>query len=132
MQIFKNKRYLLDKNHFLVDFGWLSLKNYLFFIVMATKTVKKANRTQLIDKLSITLGVSKAQAEKTLNSVLQSVVDMVVDGYDLNLTGFGSFYKTYRKDRIGVNPKTGEKMKIAASTSVGFKVGKTFKEAVKK
>jgi DNA-binding protein HU-beta len=82
--------------------------------------------------LSITLGVSKAQAEKTLNSVLQSVVDMVVDGYDLNLTGFGSFYKTYRKDRIGVNPKTGEKMKIAASTSVGFKVGKTFKEAVKK
>jgi DNA-binding protein HU-beta len=99
---------------------------------MATKTVKKANRTQLIDKLSITLGVSKAQAEKTLNSVLQSVVDMVVDGYDLNLTGFGSFYKTYRKDRIGVNPKTGEKMKIAASTSVGFKVGKTFKEAVKK
>lgn len=99
---------------------------------MATKTVKKANRTQLIDKLSITLGVSKAQAEKTLNSVLQSVVDMVVDGYDLNLTGFGSFYKTHRKDRIGVNPKTGEKMKIAASTSVGFKVGKTFKEAVKK
>jgi DNA-binding protein HU-beta len=99
---------------------------------MATKTVKKANRTQLIDKLSISLGVSKAQAEKTLNAVLESIIEMVKDGFNLNLTGFGSFYKTFRKDRIGVNPKTGEKMKIAASTSVGFKVGKTFKESVKK
>jgi nucleoid DNA-binding protein len=97
---------------------------------MATK-VKKANRTQLIEKLSVSLGVSKAQAEKILNTVLDSVVEMVVDGYDVNLTGFGAFHKVFRKERDGINPKTREKMKIPASTSVGFKVGKTFKEAVK-
>lgn len=92
---------------------------------------KKANRTQLIEKLAMVLGVSKAQAEKTLNSVLDTVMDLVVSGYDVNLTGFGSFHQVSRKARDGINPKTREKMKIPASKSVGFKVGKTFKEAVK-
>lgn len=96
---------------------------------MAKRT--KANRTQVIEKLSITLGVSKAQAEKVLNSVLDTIVGMVKDGADVNLTGFGSFYQVERKARDGINPKTREKMRIAASKSVGFKVGKTFKEAIK-
>lgn len=95
------------------------------------KVSKKANRTQLVEKLSVSLGISKAQAEKTLNAVLQSVVDLVVGGYDVSLTGFGSFYRVERKARDGINPKTRAKMKIPASKSVGFKVGKTFKEAVK-
>lgn len=101
---------------------------------MATPTkqqAKQANRAQIIDKLAENLDVSKAQAEKYLNSVLDSIQTMVVDGYKVNLTGFGSFDQVHRKERMGNNPKTGEKMKISASTSVSFKVGKTFKEAVK-
>lgn len=92
---------------------------------------KKANRTQLVEKLAKDLGVSKAQSEKVLNAVLDSIKEMVVSGYDVNLTGFGSFHQVSRKAREGINPKTRQKMKIPASKSVGFKVGKTFKEAVK-
>lgn len=92
---------------------------------------KKVNRAELIEKLSVVLGTSKAQAEKNLNAVLQGITDFVVDGFDVSLTGFGSFHQVSRKARVGINPKTGEKMNIAASTSVGFKVGRTFKDAVK-
>lgn len=92
---------------------------------------KKVNKAELIEKLAVSLGVSKSQAEKILNTSLQSIIDFVVDGFDVSLTGFGSFHKVQRKARTGINPKTGEKMQIAASTSVGFKAGKTFKEAVK-
>jgi nucleoid DNA-binding protein len=92
---------------------------------------KKANRAELIEKLSVDLGVSKAQAEKYLNAVLQGIVGFVVDGYDVSLTGFGSFHQVARKARVGINPKTQAKMNIPASKSVGFKVGKTFKESVK-
>ncbi len=95
------------------------------------KSTQKANRTQVIEKLAASLGISKAQAEKTLNTVLDTVVDLVVGGWDVNLTGFGSFYQVTRKAREGINPKTRAKMKIPASKSVGFKVGKTFKESVK-
>jgi DNA-binding protein HU-beta len=91
----------------------------------------KANRTQVIEKLATALGVSKAQAEKMLNAVLDTIVDLVTSGKDVNLTGFGSFYQVERKARDGINPQTQQKMKIPASKSVGFKVGKTFKEAVK-
>jgi DNA-binding protein HU-beta len=91
----------------------------------------KANRTQIIEKLAVVLGVSKAQSEKVLNAVLDTVQDMVTSGFDVNLTGFGSFYQVERKARDGINPKNGTKMRIPASKSVGFRVGKTFKEAVK-
>ncbi len=92
---------------------------------------KKANRTDLIESLAVSLGTSKSQAEKSLNSVLDSIVELVSKGYDVGLTGFGTFRKVTRKARNGINPKTGAKMKIPASISVGFKVGKSFKDSVK-
>lgn len=94
-------------------------------------TNNKINRTELIDVLSIKLGVSKTQAEKILNGVVETFTDKLVDGYEINITGFGSFRPVSRSARDGVNPKTGAKMKITASKSVGFKVGKTLKEAVR-
>jgi DNA-binding protein HU-alpha len=51
---------------------------------------------------------------------------------DVNLTGFGMFKISRRKARDGINPKTGQKMRIPASKSVGFKAGKTIKEAIRK
>jgi DNA-binding protein HU-beta len=95
-------------------------------------TSKKINRTEFIEELALKLGIAKAQVEKFLNAFIDLITDKLVEGYDINLTGFGMFRTTKRQAREGVNPKTGVKMKIAASKSVGFKAGKTLKEAVRK
>jgi DNA-binding protein HU-beta len=91
----------------------------------------KINRTELIDALALNLGVSKAQAERILNSFVEVITEKLVAGMEINITGFGSFRPVTRSARDGINPKTRGKMKIPASKSVGFKVGKTLKEAVK-
>ena len=92
----------------------------------------KINRTELIDALALKLGVSKAQAERILNSFVETITEKLVAGQEINITGFGSFRPVTRSARDGINPKTRGKMKIPASKSVGFKVGKTLKEAVRK
>jgi DNA-binding protein HU-beta len=100
----------------------------------ATKTTDVANKmskSDLIAKIATILNVSKVQSEKNLNATLDAIVDLVCEGYDVKLTGFGTFYKATRKPRDGVNPKTKEKIKIAGYKTAGFKVGKNFKDAVK-
>lgn len=93
---------------------------------------KKVNRTELIEALAAELGVSKAQSERFLNGFVSVVTGKLANGYDVNITGFGVFKVVTRAARKGVNPKTGEAIKIPASTSVAYKVGKTLKEAVRK
>jgi DNA-binding protein HU-beta len=92
---------------------------------------QKMSKSDLVAKLAIDLGISKVQAEKCLNSVIDNVVQMVCNGNDVKLTGFGTFYKAERKARDGVNPKTKEKIKIEGYTTAGFKVGKNFKDSVR-
>lgn len=93
--------------------------------------VKKINRTEFIDQLATKLTISKAKAEEMLSSFIELVTENLISGTEVNLTGFGVFRPVARKARDGVNPKNGTKMKIKASKGVGFKVGKTLKEAVK-
>ena len=93
--------------------------------------VKKINRTEFIDQLATKLTISKAKAEEMLSAFIELVTENLIGGTEVNLTGFGVFRPVARKARDGVNPKNGTKMKIKASKGVGFKVGKTLKEAVK-
>jgi|NOAtaT_5_FD_contig_21_2020760_length_334_multi_25_in_0_out_0_1 DNA-binding protein HU-beta len=98
---------------------------------MAKSTTQKLNRTELVDAISVSLGVSKAQSEKFLNSFVSVVTDSLAKGVEVNITGFGVFRRVTRSARMGVNPKSRLPMQIPASTSVAYKVGKTLKEAVK-
>jgi DNA-binding protein HU-beta len=93
---------------------------------------KKLNRTEFVEELAIKLGVSKSQVEKFLNGYIDLVTEKLCAGFEVNITGFGLFRVAHRQSRVGINPKTGQKMNIPASKSVGFKVGKTLKEAVRK
>jgi DNA-binding protein HU-beta len=92
----------------------------------------KINRTELIDALASSVGVSKAQAEKFLNSFVDVVTAHLKKGNEVNITGFGIYRVVERKPRMGVNPKTRQPMKIGSSVSVAWRVGKTLKEAVRK
>jgi DNA-binding protein HU-beta len=93
---------------------------------------KKVNRTEFIEELAAKLGLSKTQVEKIMGTFVDLVTQKLISGLDVNLTGFGMFKISRRKARDGINPKTGQKMRIPASKSVGFKAGKTIKEAIRK
>ena len=92
--------------------------------------MSKLTKTDVIAKLADVTGTSKAQAENFLNSFMELVTNTVKVGDEITLTGFGTFRRTRRNERQGVNPKTGAKITIPASFSVNFKVGKKLKDAV--
>lgn len=90
------------------------------------------SKAELVASIQKTLGkeVSAAQAERTLKAVLDGIKAGVKKTKSVQLVGFGTFKVASRKARTGVNPKTGEKIKIKASKTVKFVAGKAFKEVL--
>ena len=87
------------------------------------------NKAELVCSVQKNLGkdVSKAASEKAVNAVIESIAATLRKGKNVQLIGFGTFKVVNRKARMGVNPKTGEALKIKASKSVKFAVGKDLK-----
>ncbi len=73
---------------------------------------------------------TKKQAEKAVEALFDAIVKAMSKGEDVAITGFGTFRVAKRAARVGVNPKTGEKIDIAASIKPKFRAGKLLKEAV--
>ena len=90
------------------------------------------NKTELIEAIAIDCEISKAAAQRALESIIDRVVGEIVKGHTVQLIGFGSFSSGKRAARIGRNPRTGEELKIAAAKTVKFSAGKAFKDAVNK
>ncbi len=88
------------------------------------------NKAELIDAVAEATDLSKADAEKATNVVLDSIIDVLGKGDQVTLVGFGTFSVRDRAARTGRNPQTGETIQIKASRSPGFKAGKAFKDAV--
>jgi len=86
------------------------------------------NKVELIVAVQKKLDSSKADAERAVNAVIDSIKTGVKKTKTVQLIGFGTFKVTSRKARAGVNPKTGEKIRIKASKTVKFGAGKQFKE----
>ena len=89
------------------------------------------NKLDLVTKISEKTGLTKKDAEKALNGFVDCVKESVAAGENVQLIGFGTFELRSRAAREGHNPRTGEKVKIAATKAPAFKPGKAFKEAVK-
>ena len=88
------------------------------------------NQVELTVAVQKTLGSSKADAERAVNAVIDGIKAGVKKTKTVQLIGFGTFKIGHRKARTGVNPKTGQKIKIKASKTVRFVAGKAFKSAV--
>lgn len=72
--------------------------------------------------------ISKKDAELFVNHAVETIKKAVKKGDDVSLIGFGTFTKVKRAARDGVNPATGEKIKIKAKTLPKFKPGKAWKD----
>lgn len=72
--------------------------------------------------------MTKKDAEAFLNQTIDVIKKTVKKGEDVSLIGFGTFSKVKRAARMGVNPSTGEKIKIKAKNLPKFKPGKAWKD----
>ena len=88
------------------------------------------NKGELIDAIAEKAEVSKKDADAVLTALIDSIVEAVSAGEKVSLVGFGSFEPRDRQAREGRNPKTGDKMTIAATRIPAFSAGKSFKEKV--
>ena len=87
------------------------------------------NKAELVSSVQKNLGkgVSNAAAERSVNAVIDAIAASLKKGREVQLIGFGTFRVVHRKARMGVNPKTLEKMKLGPSKTVKFSVGKDLK-----
>lgn len=88
------------------------------------------NKTELIDAIADSSGLSKADAERALNGFVEATTKALKKGDQVALVGFGTFSVRDRSARTGRNPRTGETIQIPASKAPGFKAGKALKDAV--
>ncbi len=88
------------------------------------------NRGELVAAVTEATSLPRVQVEATLSAVLEQIVNATAAGDKVTLLGFGTFEARDRAAREGRNPATGQALQIAATRSVGFKVGTAYKQQV--
>ena len=89
------------------------------------------NKTELIAKVAETSELTKKDATKAVDAVLDAISDALQEGDKVQLIGFGNFEVRERAARKGRNPQTGEEIEIASSKIPAFKPGKQLKDSIK-
>jgi len=88
------------------------------------------NKNDLVATVAETAGLSKGDATKAVDAVFDSIAASLKAGDEVRLVGFGTFTVSTRAASEGRNPRTGEKIAIAASKQPKFKAGKGLKDSV--
>tara|TARA_B100000686_G_scaffold352682_1_gene455572 strand:- start:49 stop:321 length:273 start_codon:yes stop_codon:yes gene_type:complete len=88
------------------------------------------NKSELIDAIAKSAGLSKASAGDALDATLTAIRTTLKKGQSVTLVGFGTFKVGKRAARTGRNPRTGEAIKIRAAKVPKFSAGKALKDAV--
>lgn len=88
------------------------------------------NKSDLIEAVANEANLSKADASRAVDAVVDSITKALRKGDKVTLVGFGVFSVRKRAARQGRNPKTGAPLQIAAGKTPGFKAGKALKDAV--
>ncbi len=88
------------------------------------------NKNDLVAHVANSAGLSKGDATKAVDSVIDGITNSLKSGGEVRLVGFGTFVVANRAASEGRNPRTGEKIHIPASKQPKFKAGKALKDAV--
>ncbi len=90
-----------------------------------------ANKMDLVEKVQATLGGTKADAERAVESMIDAVTTYLKNGEEVSIAGLGIFEAKTRAGRTGRNPRTGEMIQIKAMRVPKFRASKTLKDAIK-
>ncbi len=88
------------------------------------------NKNDLVAAVAASTGLSKADSANAVDSVIDAITGSLRSGEEVRLVGFGTFSVAQRKASEGRNPRTGERISIAASRQPKFKAGKALKDSV--
>src|SRR5438445_13854591 len=91
----------------------------------------QVTKSELVDQVADRAGLSKQDAGRAVDAVLTTIEDALRRGSEVSVSGFGKFHVSDRGARQGVNPRTGERIQIAASRVPRFTAGSGLKSAVK-
>ena len=92
----------------------------------------KMNKKQLVAKISSSMNLSKADAERQFDGITEIILNCLKNDEQVKIAGFGTYKVAKRKARVGRNPRTGEQIQIAASQKVKFLPAKALKEMFNK
>lgn len=88
-------------------------------------------KQEFVDAVAAKTGLRKSDAGAAVDAVLDTITDALKRGDSVTFTGFGKFSTSARAARMGVNPRTGAKVMIPATTVPKFSAGSALKAAVK-
>jgi DNA-binding protein HU-beta len=89
------------------------------------------NKADIVESVHGVLQGTKKSAEEAVEMVFESITKSLSKGQEVSISGFGTFVVKKRAARQGINPRTGEKIHIKATTTPKFRAGKNLKDAVK-
>jgi len=89
------------------------------------------NKLQMIDVVAAELNIPKKDATNAVECIFGIIKDCLKKDEEINIGGFGAFKVKKRAERMGINPKTGERIKIAGTRTPSFRPSKALKELVK-
>ncbi|MBR7168308.1 MAG: HU family DNA-binding protein [Bacteroidales bacterium] len=85
------------------------------------------NKNELISAIAENAGLTKVDAKKALDGFINVTTEALKKGDKIALIGFGTFDVVERQARVGLNPKTKEKIQIPAKKVIKFKPGADLK-----
>jgi len=89
------------------------------------------NKQAIADMVHGQLGGTKAQAERIVDGIFDSIINTLKSGGEVSIAGFGIFSVKNRAARMARNPKTGESVNVSATRVPKFRASKGLKDAVK-
>ena len=88
------------------------------------------NKTEMVASIAKKTGLTKKDSEKAVDAFIKTIQEGLMDGNKITLAGLGTFEVKEKPERMGVNPRTKEPIKISAYKSPAFKISKTLKAMV--
>lgn len=90
----------------------------------------RVGKTDLIGNVAGTTELTKENAKKVINAVLEGILAVLEQSGTLRLANFGTFTVKQTKERQGINPKTQQPITIPAGYRMGFKVSQSWKKGM--
>ena len=88
-------------------------------------------KSGIVENLNNKIGLNKREAKELVDLLFNDIKNLLSEGHEVKLSGFGNFQLRDKSPRPGRNPRTGEDVEISARRVVTFKSGQKLKESVK-
>ena len=89
------------------------------------------NKSELAARIADRVSLPRSEANRAINALFDAIGEALANGETVRVPGLGTFSVRSRAARQGRNPRTGERITIAASRTAAFKPGKTLRDAVR-